>query len=267
MYWMLMLSILIGQGCGKGEKGCTDPNSLRFQPEAIEDDGSCRYPERGRTPLFLFFSQTSNTTSGSFAFPIFNTLSTEFGTQWFPIMVYPQAGDPLFTGAAVSLQSAMQTNLLPGFSLGNQRNLFSEQAIRDAWNIERQEEAVASADGRFFTISEDSLEVELNGIFHEPGQGQYFANILLVEKNVPQPQAGIPNPGFVHPYVLRSSGAVGGLGYQVANGSISAGYSFRRKFKIPIQPGWSIGNVTACTVIWNIQDGNTSFVNARIILP
>jgi hypothetical protein len=264
-FFCMNLTIALCLGCGSGERGCTDPNSLRYQPDATEDDGSCSYPEPGRTPLFLFFSQSNNANAGTFGIPIFEKMVAEFGSSCFPIMVYPQTGDPLFSGTAVSLQSAMQTTFLPGFSLGNQTNLLTEQAIRNGWNIEQQQTADASADGRIFSIVQDSLEVEFNGVFHAPSQGQFFANILLVEKNVPQAQAGIPNPGFVHPYVLRSSGASGGLGFQIATGNVPEGHSFRRKFKIPIQPGWSIGKLTACTIIWKIENGQAQFVNARLI--
>jgi hypothetical protein len=263
----LCLALAVGFGCDTGERGCTDPNSLRYQPNATEDDGSCTYPEPGRTPLFLFFSQTNNSNAGTFGFPIFENLSTTFIANWIPIMVYPQTGDPLFSGTAVSLQSAMQTTFLPSFALGNQTNLLTEQAVRDAWNIEQAEASVASADGRLFSIAQDSLEVEFNGVFHTAAEGQFFANILLIEKNVPQAQAGIPNPGFVHPYVLRSSGASGGLGFEIASGAVPQGKSFRKKFNIPIQPGWSIGKLVACTVIWKVNNGQTEFINARLVPP
>lgn len=265
---ILLLLIFLGlTACGDETRGCTDPNSLKYNPEATEDDGSCTYPSAFRTPMLIMFGHTGNSTTGSYAIPIFQQIHDQYGSRLIAFTAFPVADDPLFSGSAVSLNAAMNAGMIPSFAIGSQKDLTKISDIQSAIQQEFSLPVLASAEGKILGLKDDSLEVEYYGVFHEATSGQFFANILLIERNVPTSQAGISTPGFRHPAVLRTSGADNGLGFQIAIGDIPEGHSFRKKFKLGFNHGWIMGNLYAIVAIWKVLPDRMECINARTIQP
>jgi len=248
--------------CGQVKRGCIDPNARNFDPDAEEDNGSCRYPTPGRTPLLVFFSGTTNSDAGSFALPSYLQAIQEWGNDIIPLVAFPNPSDPLFSPTSVALVSAMNATFFPSFSLGNRHNLINWQDLQLAFQ-QQSGSAVASMDIDVYGFNNDSIEVEYYGVFHAAAQGDFFADVWCIEDRVQWPQAGVEQENFRHRFVLRSAGSQSGIGFQVASGTVEKGHSFRRRLKIPVSGSWIFGNLKFVGVIWKNDPGGLSFINAR----
>ncbi len=100
----------------------------------------------------------------------------------------------------------------------------------------------------------DSLEVTVYGVFFANVTGDFYSTAYLLENNVSQPQAGISDPGFKHNHVLRAAGK-DGLGYLVATGNIRGNDSFKKTFRIYLDPSWNSSNLELVSVVWK-DEGN-----------
>ncbi len=76
---LLLISIALFVGCKKDKtKGCTDPNSITYNPDAEEDDGSCEYAGVGGNVTIVAFPKHHGKETRPY------NVYVKFNTQDFP---------------------------------------------------------------------------------------------------------------------------------------------------------------------------------------
>jgi hypothetical protein len=252
---------LVWVGCISDPPGCNDPNARNFNPNAVNDD-ICRYPSPGYLPLCVFFGSSSNESSGSFGFPIFQEVIQQYGATSIPISCFASGNDNLFSGASVGIASALKNQLIPSFSVENASNLINFSEVSSALNQAKKSSPV-SADVMIGGFKNDSISVDVFGVFHEEVQGDFYVDVLCLEDNLQSFQAGSTVENFRHRNVLRAAASGSGIGYRIAKGKTPKGFSFALELKIPANGAWVFGNLKFVGIIWKDTGFGLEYVNGR----
>ena len=98
-----------GEGSGDSGQGCTDPDAMNYDPEAILDDGSCGYPVVGCTDPSAFNFDPEATTDDGTCVPVeygcldpdacnFDPLANTSAPEWcdYPSTLYPDGDKDCF---------------------------------------------------------------------------------------------------------------------------------------------------------------------------
>lgn len=262
---ILVLSITVFLfSCTRDKKGCTDPNALNYNAEAIEDNGKCEYPPVEKKSLLIFFGGTNCPTCGSFIYPVFkDVVSQSSALNVIPISAYSIATDPLFAGAAVNLTNIYEIQGLPDVAVGSSSNLLTKQAMLNAITAENLIPPAVSL-GQEYQKNGNTVSIQLSGRFETDNSGQFFVVAYIIENGVKQNQS-LPNgndPNFVHDFVLRAATGTSGLGTEIAEGTVSKGYSFKKHFQVTIEPTWNASNIKVVSAIWKKDQQGFHFINA-----
>lgn len=261
IFFIVISSFLI-VSCSREKKGCTDPNALNYDNQAVVDNGKCEYAPAIKKSLLIFFGGTTCSTCGSFAYPIFKeVVAQSSATNVIPMVVFSTASDPLFSGAAVSLANVYEITGLPDIAVGTANNLLTKQAVLNAVSAENLISPMASL-GLSYVKDVNVLNIELNGKFQQATTGQIFVAAYVLENGVVQPQVGDSDPNFVHNYVLRASTGTSGIGTEIADGLIAEDFSFKQNFQVFIDSTWNMANIKVVAAMWRKDADGYHFINA-----
>lgn len=262
MLWVLFVGSLLSPGCSE-EKGCTDPNSLSFNPNANEDDGSCSYPDQSRMFPLFFFTASNCASCGTFSFPIFQSFANQPGS-YIPVSVYGLSQDSLFSSAGVNLQSGLNVQAIPSFAVANTSGLNTAAELSEVIDEESNKMARIGIQGTRNQDVGDELSFSLIGYLHNEVQGTILANVWVIQEQVSSPQTGI-GPTHTHLHVLRAAGGGNAFGFEVSPDNGNEGQSFKLELNIAKDPKWASGSLRFVAIVWSSLNGNYSFENAQII--
>ena len=116
---MLLVASVALSSCKKKEteatavKGCTDPNSLTFNSEANEDDGSCEYIEQVNRAAYMHFTEDWCPPCGKYGGPTFDScVKTLEGSKITCMKVYEGSNNnTLENPYAILMENASNYNI------------------------------------------------------------------------------------------------------------------------------------------------------------
>lgn len=252
---ILLCGLFMLAACSEEKRGCIDPNAPNYDPEAVVSSGNCGYPSSEKRTLLTLVNNTTNDNCGQFGIPLFNQSLSQFPGKVIPLMIHPSEQDPLYSGTAVNLTGNYNVLGFPDIIAGNMAGALSQQLIVSGLQASLNEPVIVNVNANKTKVG-DSIEIDLYGLFYQETAGDYYSTAYLVEKNVSQAQAGINDPSYKHNHVLRAGGN-GAFGFLVASGAIEARESFKKSFKIFMNPQWNYANLTLVSVVW--KDDGTAF--------
>ncbi len=262
LVWFVFGLSMLAPGCGE-EKGCTDPNSISYDPNAGEDDGSCSYPDQSRMFPLFFFTASNCASCGTFSFPIFQSYANQ-ADGYIPVAVYALSQDSLFSAAGVNLQSGLNVQSIPSFAVANSSGLNTAAELSEAISTESDRTARIGMQGVRNQDEGEELSFTLRGYLHEEVEGTLLANVWVVQDQVSSPQEGI-GPNHTHLYVLRAAGGSNAFGFEVSPDNGNRGQSFKLDLTIAKDSKWASGSLRFIAVVWSSSNGKYHFENAQII--
>ncbi len=255
-----ILLCLLMSSCDDSIEGCTDPNSINYNPNAEKNDGSCSYPDETKKVVCFFFTDSDNSTCGSFGINLLDQVKATNPVNTYFISVHPNGTDALFSPSGIDVASAFNVSGFPDFGVGDQNNLLNQSTILNAIQNESTESPLAGINPEV-TVTTDSVIITMYGRFYTNDTSTYFAAAYLAEDNIISPQTGL-SPTYSHQHVFRGSSGLSGIGTQINTLPISLNSSFKIRRSIYIQPGWNISNSRIIAVIWRQNGSDFEYVNA-----
>ena len=262
LVWLTFGLSIVVLGCGE-EKGCTDPNSISYNPNAGEDDGSCSYPDQTRLFPLFFFTASNCASCGTFSFPIFQSYANQ-ADGYIPVSVYALSQDSLFSAAGVNLQSSLNVQSIPSFAVANSSGLTTATELTEAIQAESERSARIGIQAVRNQDEGEALSFTLRGYLHEEVEGTLLANVWVIQDQVSSPQEGI-GPNHTHLNVLRAAGGSNAFGFEVSPDNGNKGQSFKLDVAIAKKDNWASENLRFVAAVWSSSNGNYLFENAQII--
>lgn len=256
-------------GCKKKE-GCTDPNSLNYDPEAKKDDGSCVAAEATRKILWLEFSAAWCPPCGSWGNDAFHAVIDQYGDQLVSISSHGSFSQP--DGMTNKYTDDFKNNFpitgWPNFYIGSIQKGTSTNVSADITQINGQ--PIEANGVATYTIDGGSITVKAKGKFFEDTNGDFYLGIYVMEDGIPgddsQPtgfdQEGDNSTDYVHNNVLRAGAVNNTFGESLASGNVGSGTEKDFNYSISINNDWNVDNIYVIGIIWNRVGGTYEYVNA-----
>lgn len=255
-----VLMLVFTWGCETGVEGCTDPNSINYNPNATKSDGSCNYPSQSKKVVCFYFSDSDNNTCGSFGLNLLEQVKATNPSNTYFITVHPNGSDTLFCPAAIDIATADSVAGFPDFGVGEESGLLTQSAILNAINNELAETAQGGINVDYKTTS-DSIIVTLYGKFYVDDPSSYFATAYIVENNIVSPQVGASGT-HLHKHVLRAASGPSGIGDLVNTLPITSTTSFKIRRGVYRNPVWNVANISVVAVLWRQNGSDFEYINA-----
>lgn len=256
----ILLSICIGLfSCEENKKGCTDPNSINYNPDA-EINSGCNYPTNDQNTICVFFTDVNSSTCGTFGIPLFANVKNNFPSDVYFIAAHPNISDGLQSSASVSLASIINISAVPNFAVGSTGGLVTQTNIEANINASLTS---SSGNGVFSrkSFTSDSIIIENYGKLTLSTLDTFFIANYVTEDDVSFMQNGIVGT-HLHQSVLRLSTGSSGLGEQLTFSSVSQSGSFKKRYSLYIQPTWNTSKIKVISVIWKKVGATLTFINA-----
>ncbi len=255
-----ILLLMFLSSCDNTIEGCTDPNSPNYNPNAEKSDGSCDYPSNTKKTVCFYFTDSDNSTCGSFGIGLLDQVKATNPTNTYFISVHPNSPDSLFAPEGIDVAGAFGIAGFPDFGVGDQANLLTQTAILNAISSESSESPQGGISIDYSTTV-DSIIVVIYGKFFVSDISSYFATAYVVESNIICAQVGLSG-SYSHQHVLRASSGSSGIGQLVNTQAVNASTSFKIRTGIFRKPEWNLSNVTLLGVLWRQNGADFEYVNA-----
>jgi hypothetical protein len=278
--------LLIGlNACKKSEtetktpvKGCMDPASLTYNPEATEDDGTCTYPPNKVAPkeqrdLIMNVTATWCHVCGEIGEQGFRYAISKHKSKIVPVSLHND--DLLPSSIAGQINSAISSTK-PSFIEGSEKILNGAMSDTSYFAINflgpKINAVVANAPlantyiGR--SVSGTKLTVETKTKFFAAANGEYYLSVYILENNIVAKQTDDSPTGynlnFVHNYVLRDAMSANYYGESIASGAIAINKEISKTYTKTIPGNWKAANLQVATIIWKKENGSYTYVNSYI---
>ncbi len=228
--------------------GCTDPNSLNYDPEATVDNGTCALPQKIQMGFVVEYTATWCGPCGSNGAPTMHGLY-EMGNV---IGITAHAsGDPMHIPALYNSFNSCRPSGggIPAFWIGDNKTSSSGsmQSLLDR----------TPTAGVTFTATKsgNNMVVKTMTQFFEDNTGDFYLSVYILESGIDgttgeYEQNGTSDPEYKHDFVLRETNVPNQVyGELIATGPVSKNKMVRKDYTIALDPSWD-QNVYAVAVLW-----------------
>lgn len=252
------------QSCKKKSaavKGCKDPNSVNFNKDATEDDGTCQTADSKQRYFIMDITATWCPPCGSYGIPGFTKAISLIGESNVVAMSV-HATDAMSCAAGNELMAYPQykTTSVPRVAGGSEL-IFPAGVYSDvnatANKIKTASDKVTSLApvvncyvGK--TVSGSTVTLDVKAKFFTATTGDYFLAAYVLEDGIvasQQMSSGGPNATQVHDHVLRGSFS-STFGDAIANGSIEAGKVVAKTFTTTLDSKWKADKLHYAVIVW-----------------
>ncbi len=252
---VLMIALLASfSSCRK--KGCTDPNSLSYNPEAKKDDGSCTTPTAIKKSLVFKKTATWCPYCGDWG----ATYSSNLAAAYSNCQVIELHGDmQMETAVGDALMDALPSAGWPHFYLGMEDLPNSYSQISNSVSTQLGE-AVEVSMAMEKTTTGSTMNVRVQSQWLGSTSGEYFLAVYVLENGIVATQQidGAPSdPNFVHNYVLRGEASNSAFGKAITIN----GEGYLEEFDIALGSGMVAANCYPVAVMWKRNGSTYDFVN------
>lgn len=267
-----MLALLVAgafSACKKTQ-GCTDPNSVTFNPDAKKDDGSCVVAEDYQGVLLIDFTETWCPPCGSWGIPMVESVIESHKSRIRTIASHGSVIQPdgYLCNVAAKLNQAYKINAFPTILVGNKK-VGSNKAAADQEVNDMVSAGVTASTAGVATVSGDNVSVDLQVKFFKEATGSYYVNVFILENDIYDVQQGYPGGMYNHMHVLRGALAENGTDYmepfgkQVASGTTSKGNIVNLSLSGSLAANWKKDKLEYMVILWKVDSPDTfQFVNA-----
>lgn len=266
---LLLVTLLSAVGCKKQE-GCTNPDSLTFDPEAKKDDGSCILVENERKVLLLEFTAAWCPPCGSWGNELFHHMIDTYSGQVVPLASHGsfQQPDSMTNKYSNAFHTNFPINGWPHFYVGS-LSTGTSMDIQDEMDQYQSRPVVANG-ATTYTIGAENIAVKAQGKFFQSAQGDYYLAVYVLENGIPGgdndpngfDQQGDNSQHYVHDHVLRTGASEDIFGDLLASGEISLGTKMEFDYTIPIDPAWTLQHIELIGIIFEKHGSTYNYVNA-----
>jgi hypothetical protein len=262
---------LITDGGGTGVKGCTDPASVNYNPDATVDDASCVFIQEKQNSVFVKFTATWCGPCGDWGAPAFTGAID--GNKGKLLGMSLQVSD--------NLTNAANGPIVDQFS--------AKWAYTGTPNFAANEQMVGTSVGQAVSIVNDASQLAptmgvglRTSIGAGPNTGKInidayiknFADVtgvyhlaiyFLAREIVETQKVGSTNdPNFVHHHVLMGAATSGGAwGEEILPSGGSKGGTKHWAKAVAYDPSLELDQMEIVAVIWKKKtDGTFEFVNS-----
>ena len=252
----MMLIAIIASFSSCKKKGCMDPNSFTFNPEAKKDDGSCTTPEAVKKSLIFKKTATWCPYCGDWGV----SYSTDITNAHANCQVIALHGDSEFENTVGnSLMDALPSSGWPHFFAGTEDISNSYYELNSAVNTELGKSIeVAMAIEK--TTAGSTMNVRVQSQWLGSIDGEFYLAVYVLEDGqvAEQQIAGASSdPNFVHKNVLRAEAYNSPFGVPVTiNGDGNL-----LEFNIDLNSSWVASNCYPVAVMWKKNGSSFDFVN------
>lgn len=268
--FLFFVFIFFFSSCNK--KGCTDPISLAYNPEASKDNGSCTYPENYKKTLIFYSTGTWCQYCGDLGRNFCDDITSDFPQSQ---IISLHENDPLTSNIGSITQSYLDS--LNG-SLGCPHFYIGvNSVVNPSSSPSNYSQLTSAVDDNLLLFSEVNMDLEysINGnmmnikvqskLSNETPSDNYYLSTYIVEDDVVKPQniSGNYDANFTHNNVLRKqvSDYVDVFGSSLnfdSNGDNLASF-----YDVPLDSTseWNYNNLYVVAVVWQENGDDYRFVN------
>lgn len=261
---------LIADGGGTGVKGCTDPASVNFNPNATVNDASCVYIEKKQNSVFVKFTATWCGPCGDWGAPAFTNAVN--GNKGKLLGMSLQVSDNLTTPANGPLvdQFSSKWNYTgtPNFAANEQ---MVGTSVSQAMGIVSDASQLAPKMGVGLRTSigagPNAGKINIDAYVKNFADvtGVYHLAVYFLARDIKATQkVGSTNdPNFIHHHVLMGPATLGGAwGEEIITNGSQKGQVFHWAKAVAYDSSWKLEDLEIVAVIWKKNpDGTFSFVN------
>ena len=252
----MMLIAIIASFSSCKKKGCMDPNSFTFNPEAKKDDGSCTTPEAVKKSLIFKKTATWCPYCGDWG----TSYSTDITNAHANCQVIALHGDSEFESTlGDNIMDALPSSGWPHFFAGTEDISNSYYELNSAVNSELGK-AVEVAMAIEKSPSASSINVRVQSQWLGSIDGEFYIAVYLLENGqiAEQQIAGSSaDPNFVHNNVLRAEANNSPFGVPVTIN----GYGYLLDVNIDLSSSWVAANCYPVAVMWKKNGSSYDFIN------
>jgi hypothetical protein len=261
---LLLISLLIIiAACNKTDikqtsvPGCTNPNSLTYNPDATVDDGSCLVPDNVKYGFVLEFTETACHFCGEWGVDTMHGLcarpnvvgvachSSTLGTS-----------DPMLIPEVFDTFAVYRPNGgVPDFYIGDQE-ITTTNGFTPALTNLMKDPPVAGVTFQA-TRGATTMTVKTLTEFFQPAIGDYHLAVYVCESGIDgsnssgayRQQTSLYSATYKHSFAIRAVYNNKAFGERMASGAIAAGTFVQGNYVIPISASWTNDVYVVC-VLW-----------------
>lgn len=258
-------STLLGDG-GTAVKGCTDPKSVNYNPDAVINNGSCVYIDSLQNSIFGKFTATWCSPCGEWGVSRFEELYASHRGRALAIAL--QISDALTTpdnGPLVDeFSTKWQYTGTPNFFVNETFVGTSTSGIPDEISNKNNQTPKLSI-GTHITQGAGKNAGKLNVNVYVKAldnlSGTYTMSALFLHKEIQAIQNGSSQSPHIHHHVLAKSAiAAGAFGEEIFT-NLSAGDVYHWARTIEYNSNWDMSKMELVFIIWKKSSTGYEFVN------